>query len=189
MVQEKTTLEEELRSSTSKPQQVLEKKMIKLIKNIKSTGDYVKFLKLIYGYYAALEKDLDRYMPYIQMGNRRMAYRLLNDINQFEPSKRVDLCKELPAIDSLSAALGAMYVLEGSVMGAPHIVEMFTSQLHLKDNASLTFFTGQGEDLVASWKTFQSNFNRDFEDEERRSIIRSANNTFAAFANWIEART
>jgi heme oxygenase len=192
MVQEdlkNATLQEELKSSTTKSHQALEKKMLKVIKGIKSKGDYVKFLKLMYGFHAAMEKELERYMPYIQVGNRRLAYRLLNDIKQFEPVKKVEMCRELPAIDSLASALGAMYVLEGSVMGAPHIVNMITSQLKLHDSSSLTFFTGQGEDMTASWKIFLTNFNRDFEDDERRAIIRSATTTFEMFSHWIEENT
>lgn len=187
------TLHDELKQTTSKPHQALEKKMVKVIKGIKTQGDYARFLELMYGYYAALEKDLDRYLPYMQLGHRRTANKLLSDINQVQtadrPAGRVELCRDLPAIDSLASALGAMYVVEGSVMGAPQIAKMIASQLKLSDNTSLTFFNGSAEDVSSNWSIFLSNFSRDFEDDERQSIIRAATATFEAFSHWIDERS
>jgi heme oxygenase len=183
-----TTLQDELKQATAKSHQALEKKLIKVIKGVKSKPDYVKFLKLMYGYHAALEKELDRYLQYMQIGHRRTSQKLLNDINQLEQVEKVELCKDLPAIDSLASALGAMYVIEGSVMGAPHIAKMITSQVKLDGSNSVTFFDENPEELSANWQTFQTNLRREFEDDERRAIIRGATTTFETFSNWIDQR-
>lgn len=81
-----------------------------------------------------------------------------------------------------------MYVVEGSVMGAPHVTKMLASQVKLDDNTTSTFFDLPAHEIAASWNTFLSNFYRDFEEDERRSIIRGAETTFATFSNWIDQK-
>jgi heme oxygenase len=178
-------LHEELKKRTSDAHQALETKLLTVIRNIKSTGDYVRFLKLMYGYYAAIEERLSDYVPHMGIANRRTSGRLLNDIRNYETSSEVSLCTDLPLIDSFPAALGSMYVVEGSTMGGPIIARMIATQLGLNDNTTLTFFSGH-PGTYQSWNAFKENFARPFAENEKHSLIHTANHTFFTFSNWID---
>jgi heme oxygenase len=178
-------LHEELRKRTSDAHQALETKLLTIIRDIKSTSDYVSFLKLMYGYYAAIEEKLDTYIPQMGIEHRRTPGRLLDDLRQYEHTSEVLFCRDLPVIDSFAAALGGMYVVEGSTLGGPIIARLIASQLGLNDNSTLTFFAGQPESSQ-SWNAFKKNFSRPFEEVEKVSLIRAANHTFVTFSNWID---
>jgi len=77
-------INEQLKESTQPSHQALEKKMVSMIRKIHTRQDYVKFLKLMYGYYSALEKRVQEYVSELEIGKRRKAERLLEDISYFE---------------------------------------------------------------------------------------------------------
>src|SRR6187431_554729 len=121
-----------LKEQTSPSHQALEQRMVDLIHQIRSGEDYARFLKLMYGYYAALEDRIaefvDNRRPW-DFKKRRKAGRLLEDIRQFAPPGSVALCDQLPDLHSYAGALGAMYVLEGSVLGGKIVARMIKEQL------------------------------------------------------------
>jgi heme oxygenase len=179
-------INEQLKDSTHPSHQALEKKMVSMIKKIQTRQDYVKFLKLMYGYYSALEKRVQDYVSEPEIGKRRKAQRLLEDISCFETTATPDLCKELPPISSHAEALGAMYVLEGSTMGGKIIARMIEGQAGINGPSGFSFFNGYGDDNGKMWEDFKSLLNRPFDELEKLNLILTANRTFITFSNWID---
>ena len=180
-------INEQLKESTHPSHQALEKKMVSMIKKIQTRQDYVKFLKLMYGYYAALEKRVQEYVSDIEIGKRRKAERLLQDINYFEASAADhDTCNELPPIRSHAEALGAMYVMEGSTMGGKIIARMIEGQAGINGPSGFSFFNGYGDETGKMWEEFKVFLNRPFDEMEKLNLILTANRTFITFHNWID---
>jgi len=178
-----------LKERTGPSHQALEQRMVALIHQIKSGEDYARFLKLMYGYYAAVEDRIAEFVnnrPPRDFKKRRKADRLLNDINQFSTSGSMDLCDQLPAVHSYAGALGAMYVLEGSVLGGKIIARMIKGQLHIQESPGFSFFLGYGEDTGAMWQAFKEDLEQPFNDEEKEEVVQAANDTFLRFKQWIE---
>src|SRR5690606_17955246 len=113
-------IQEELRKQTALQHQQLEKLVVARLKSIRSNAEYADLLKIFYSYFKKLE---DAIAPYItreilpDYPERRHAVSLAEDI--------VDLGGDLnelpevhvPNIDSTAKAMGALYIMEGSVMG------------------------------------------------------------------------
>ena len=179
-------LNEQLKDSTHPSHQALEKKMVSIIKTIRTRQDYVKFLKLMYGYYSALERRVQEYVSDIEIGKRRKAERLLEDISYFESTTSPEMCSELPPIRSHAEALGAMYVMEGSIMGGKIIERMIKGQAGMDGPSGFSFFNGYGEDTGRMWEEFKVFLNRPFDEMEKLNLILTANRTFITFYNWID---
>ncbi len=179
-------INEQLKDSTQASHQALEKKMVSIIKKIKTREDYVNFLKLMYGYYSALERSVQEYVTEMEIGKRRKAERLLQDISYFESTSTPDLCKELPPISSHAEALGAMYVMEGSTMGGKIIARMIEGQAGIDGPSGFSFFNGYGEETSKMWEEFKTFLNRPFDEIEKLNLILTANRTFRTFYNWID---
>jgi heme oxygenase len=178
-----------LKERTAPSHQALEQRMVALIRQIRSGKDYAQFLKLMYGYYAAVEDRIAKFVnnkPPRDFRKRRKADRLLNDITQFSTQEAMDLCDQLPAVHSYASALGAMYVLEGSVLGGRIIAQMIRDQLDSQESPGFSFFLGYGEDTGAMWQSFKEDLEQPFNDDEREEIVQAANDTFLRFKQWIE---
>lgn len=179
-------LNEQLKESTHPSHQALEKKMVSIIKKIRTRQDYINFLKVMYGYYAALEKRVQEYVSEIEIGKRRKAERLLEDISYFESTTTPEVCNELPPINSHAEALGAMYVMEGSTMGGKIIARMIEGQAGINGPSGFSFFNGYGEDTGRMWEEFKAFLNRPLDEMEKLNLILTANRTFRTFYNWID---
>ena len=175
-----------LKESTQPSHQALEKKMVALIRTIKTREDYVEFLRLMYGYYSALEGRVQEYLSDSEMNSRRKSDRLLDDIQHFEDSETPELCSQLPPICSHADALGAMYVIEGSTMGGKIIAKMIEGQAGISGPSGFTFFYGYGEETAKMWDEFKAFLNRPFDEMEKLNLILTANRTFNSFYNWID---
>lgn len=179
-------LNDQLRESTEPSHRALEKKMVSVIRRIRTAQDYVKFLKLMYGYYSAVERRVQEYVSDTEIGKRRKAERLLDDISYFESISAPDVCKELPPICSHAEALGAMYVLEGSTHGGKTIARMIEDQAGIAGPSGFSFFNGYGDENGKMWDEFKTLLNRPFDELEKLNLILTANRTFITFYNWID---
>jgi len=179
-------INEQLKDSTQASHQALEKKMVSIIKKIRTREDYVNFLKLMYGYYSALERRVQEYVSEMEIGKRRKAERLLEDISYFESTATPEFCKELPPINSHAEALGAMYVMEGSTMGGKSIAKMIEGQAGINGPSGFSFFNGYGEETGKMWEEFKIFLNRPFDELEKLDLILTANRTFRTLYNWID---
>jgi heme oxygenase len=177
-----------LKERTSSSHQALEKDLVLRIKKIRTTDDYVELLKMMYGYYHAMENELAEYLithPDLNFDGRRKSSAILEDLLHLNYNDSVRVCKRLPEISSGATALGAMYVMEGSTLGGQHIARMIQSQLQI-DIAGLHFFNGYGADTQKMWESFKLTLKGPFNEEEERDIIETANDTFITFKNWVD---
>jgi heme oxygenase (biliverdin-IX-beta and delta-forming) len=178
-----------LKERTEPSHQALEQRMVALIHQIKSGNDYAKFLELMYGYYAALEERIAGFIdnkPPLDFKKRRKADRLLNDIREFAVPDTMVLCDALPAVQSYAGALGAMYVLEGSVLGGKIIARMIKAQLQAQPSPGFSFFLGYGEETGAMWQAFKDDLEQPFDEKEKEEVVEAANDTFVRFKQWID---
>ncbi|MBT1702896.1 biliverdin-producing heme oxygenase [Chryseosolibacter indicus] len=182
-------LHQHLKEQTAYAHQVLEKKLVTRIKNIRSVEDYATLLKVMYGYYAAIEIQIQPYITDESLLNftaRRKADSILDDISSFMPVGQLPLCTDLPVVKSYAQSLGVLYVLEGSTLGGQIIAKMIANQLNLKDKKGISFFLGYGEKTQVMWESFKEKLDQPFNDFEKEEIIGAANDTFITFKNWID---
>jgi len=172
-----------IKEATKAAHQDLEKKVILKLKAIRSNADYADVLKHFYAYFNAVEQAI---APYItnellpDHAERRNSEYLKRDIEEL--SATVDELPEVhaPKIENTLQALGAMYVMEGSIMGGPIIVQMLAKYGVTK---GVSFFSGYGEATGMMWGKFVAVMNAQAGNEAEETLaIDAANETFSQFS-------
>lgn len=181
-------LTDTLKKNTYPEHQASEKKMIMALKGISTREDYVQLLNWLYGFYSPLERLIRNclgpdMLPDIDRRNRA-EYLLLDIKNSGLPKPAPDNCRDLPAIDSTTQALGALYVLEGSTLGGRIIAGMIHRTLG--DDTPTSYFDGYGGDNSRMWQTLKDVLDQPRTAEEQTAITDSAKATFLTFKNWID---
>lgn len=92
----------------------------------------------------------------------------------------------LPAVADFGAAVGTLYVLEGSTLGGQMIARQFREKLGVTPERGGRFFHGYGEATGRRWREF----GQWAEGQAQRSqisdtAVRGARETFGAFAEWM----
>lgn len=175
-------LSEILKKSTRKIHQEVEKVVVLRIKKIKSDKDYIDLLKYFYAYFGAIEKAA---APYItkevlaDYAERRNASYIQNDI--YELGGKIDALPipNPPKIENSLEAMSALYVLEGSIIGGPYIVEMLEK---IGITKGFSFFSGYGDKAAEMWAGFTQCLDALPErEEDNNKSLDTALQTFQAF--------
>lgn len=172
----------EIKRATQVAHQQLEKVVILEMKNIRSEADYAQVLKKFYAYFQAVERAIAPYVTPALMphySERRNSLYIKQDIETLGAHTDDTLHAIAPSINSPIEALGALYVLEGSIMGGPYIVQML-KKYGMKNGFS--FFSGYGENTEKMWNSFIDVLNNIAHTEvEKTILIRAAEQTFENF--------
>lgn len=182
------TLAEKLKFSTQSEHQETEKLLVEKIRSIQSAEDYIKVLKIFYGYFSPVEKMVRQHITATRLPDidgRRNTSKIEQDLKVLGYDQPLILSPALPDIRNEYHAAGAMYVQEGSTLGGRHIARMISSKL---ENAScaLTFFQGYNEKTEEKWEDFKDFLNRSFMTEsEQEQVIEGAKSTFEKMRDWI----
>lgn len=175
-------ISQEIKAATKEAHQKLEKTVVLRLKDIRSETDYAEVLKCFYTYFNAVERAI---APYIttsvlpDYAQRRNSSYIKKDIEDLGSSVADLLVPKVPHIKNTVTALGALYVLEGSIMGGPYIVEMLKKYGMDK---GFGFFSGYGDDTGRMWGAFTGVINEAaVTEEEQADIIRTADETFSMF--------
>lgn len=172
-----------IKEATKEAHLLLEKQVIQKLKAIRSNADYADFLKYFYTYFSQVEKAIE---PYIttellpDYNDRRNSSFLKNDIIALGGNVDDLQIVNLPEITNQLQALGALYVMEGSIMGGPIIIKMLEKG---GITEGVSFFSGYGEATGQKWGVFVSVMNAKATDEAEETVaVNAANETFSRFA-------
>jgi heme oxygenase (biliverdin-IX-beta and delta-forming) len=182
-------ISERLKIHTSANHQKLEKSIVGLIRGIENERDYIYLLGLFYGYLAAVEDLIDKYIPDTDLPDKKESRKVvhiaedINALNGFIPDKANTF---LPKVGNRFAAFGALYVIEGSTLGGVHISAMIQKKLPDIPFA-FRFFIGYGVQTLYNWEKFKTCINELTEVEAEISMVLSAaDETFSKFGEWIQ---
>lgn len=172
-----------IKSATKEIHRQLEGIIIQQIKSIKSNKDYIAFLQRFHFAFHAMERRMKPFLTselMLDYRSLRSSADLQRDIGLLGGVPGVDFDVPVPPVVTQSEALGAQYVLEGSMMGGPYIVAM------LKKNGihqGFTFFAGYEKDMPIIWKAFLAVIDRHTTSshESIEDVIRGARNAFDFF--------
>lgn len=171
-----------IKEATKEAHLNLEKKVVQKMKAIRSDADYADFLKHFYAYFNQVEQAIAPYITTALLpdhAERRNSSYLKQDIEALGANVNDLPSATAPGINNTIQALGALYVMEGSIMGGPIIVKMLEKFGITK---GVSFFSGYGEATGQMWGKFVAvlNAQANNEDEEQQAIA-AANDTFSNF--------
>ncbi|GAA4779114.1 biliverdin-producing heme oxygenase [Olivibacter ginsenosidimutans] len=175
-------LSTKIKEATKTAHQQLEVIVVKKLKAINNKRAYADFLKHFYAYFHAVEQQI---APFIttailsDIKDRRNASYLKQDIEALGETATALPYAEAPMITNVQQALGALYVLEGSIMGGSIIVKMLEKQGIIE---GISFFSGYGPATGEKWTTFIGVLNTySTQPEQEKQAIQAANATFTNF--------
>lgn len=173
-----------IKEATRTAHQELEAKVVRKLKAIRSNEDYADLLKHFYAYFSTLEKAI---LPYIttqvlpDYASRRNSGYLKKDIEELGSDVTSLPPVTIPEISNTVEALGALYVMEGSIMGGPYIVQILQKG---GINKGVSFFSGYGDNTGRMWGVFTGILNQSADTEAaEQAAIRAANETFSHFSD------
>jgi len=153
-----------------------------------TTECYERLLIQNYYYYRTIEQELwrnknitsDLLKPFFDL---EKSEKLLKDIKAFNTS--FDISKN-PVIDFLITseieAIGALYVIEGSMLGGLLISKHISKCIHLKNIKQHHFFSTNPKHSMHRWETFAETINQlSFTNEEKEKAVVSAKKSFLVF--------
>lgn len=179
-------LSTQIKEATKTDHQETEKKVILRIKNIKNNDDYVELLKCFYAYFSAVEKAISSYIHTVlpDYSERRNSSNIKTDIEELGGTiKKLPLAATTEVKDPIQA-MAALYVLEGSIMGGPYIVQMLQKKGIEK---GFSFFNGYGNESGLKWATFTSALNILPQTEsDVAKAVDTAQETFKRFGDVFE---
>src|SRR5690606_10161906 len=131
---------------------------VEKIKSIQTVDDYLKILLYFYRFFVPLEKTIflqvKEALP--DAAQRRKAAWIMEDIHFFRPAYQPAFTtSSTPEINSLSQAIGALYVIEGSTLGGQVICKMVAQKLDISHAGGFKFFSGYGEETLSMWGNFK----------------------------------
>lgn len=171
-----------IKEATKDAHQKAEKKVVFRIKSIRSEDHYINLLKHFYVYFNKVEAAVS---PYISeqllpdLKTRRNASYIKADIEELGGSLNELPSATVPEIKNTLQSMGALYVLEGSIMGGPYIIQMLKKA---GIERGFSFFSGYGDAAREKWEAFTSALNSlPKNNEESLEAINSAKETFLHF--------
>ncbi|WP_162902872.1 biliverdin-producing heme oxygenase [Taibaiella koreensis] len=176
---------EAIKEATREAHQHLEKQVILQLKQIRTPMDYGALLSKFCLYFNALEQKI---APHINTESlpdydqRRKAHRLHDDLATTGFLLSGHPAVSLPVIGNVYHAFGALYVMEGSVMGGGIIIKMLKEKCGIHEG--YTFFQGYGDHTPAMWQYFIGHMNTllDSNAGAAAMMIDSAKDTFEHFS-------
>ena len=185
-----------LKNATAPLHQRLESNL-NLLSSSYTTEDYLRLLKAFWGYYQPFEAGLGG-VPALQgwlpdIAKRSKLPLLAADLQVLgvhgDALDKLPVCTALPACADLAAALGCLYVMEGSTLGGQFISRHFKMLLNIDAENGGAFFTGYGEQTGAMWQTFRAVLMAATVDKaatvDEASLIHAACETFTTLEHWL----
>lgn len=155
---------------------------------------YRATLAAFYAFYAPLEERIARLPGWravdFDLAVRRKAPLIARDLAALgAPARELEQVApgdELPRVDTLPRALGALYVLEGATLGGQIIRRHLAATLGLGPATGAAFLTSYGDQVGPMWKAFRR-FVTEYEGREGcgEVIVEAACDTFDALTRWI----
>jgi heme oxygenase (biliverdin-IX-beta and delta-forming) len=185
---------QQLRNETAECHTALEKNpySIALMHTNVTMEDYSTYLQKLYGFVYGFEKTVFPLLTAVDpdIESRRKSRLMEQDIKLLGGNltklqvMSEDVFKE--HYISQAAALGGLYVLEGSMLGGniikKHLQEKLSDSVVNKTN----YFTAYGTELGKVWKVFLNLLTQNASDAvKEEAIIKSAITTFRLIDKWI----
>ena len=105
---------------------------------------------------------------------------LAADLRELEINP-VDFTVDMPALDNKAVLTGALYVIEGSMLGGQMIGKKLADNVALPDAEGLHFYRPHRKDTGTRWRNFCNFAESQGEDLDYEDVLRGALETFSFF--------
>ena len=180
-----------LRSETADLHEAVEE-AAGLPQSVRSRGDYSALLTRLHRFHVSAESALrdtvwsQRWPELgIDLTRHRRSGLLCDDLTAMGAPVPLPIEPAPFNISTFAAALGCLYVLEGSALGGRVIAPAIRHQL---GDVSTTFFDSAGRDHPSPWRDVRRALQRYGQSEHHDDVVNGARATFIAFQTHVFAR-
>lgn len=157
---------------------------------IASRTSYVGLLTRFYGFHAAWEGEVERLVADAAFFNpRRKTPLLMRDLRALGiPAGSIPAiatCRVLPHLSSPAAALGSMYVIEGSTLGGAVISRQVEQALGLEAASGCAYFRSYGRETGRMWTAFRAYLLARAQPGTEDEVVAGATRTFDSLRKWL----
>ncbi len=151
-----------------------------------SAGDYRAYLAALYGFFEPLEQQLSRRAEWpdgFSLSPRLKAPLLAADLEVLGvAAAALPRCAALPAVETLSQALGALYVTEGATLGGRLVRNRLADRLPELDGAT-AYLACYGPRTDAMWRSLGETLEAAPDPDQ---AVAAACETFRCLRGWLE---
>jgi heme oxygenase len=163
---------------------------VNLPASLSTPAAYKALLARMYGFHAVFEEEAGSVLAGRGFCDSAPRSRLIvADLAALgEPADAIAALPRCPGVlrePSLPAALGAMYVVEGSMLGGVVIAAEVRRSLGIAAESGCSFFTGPGKALMARWAAFRERLAGFSSPERDDLIVTGALSTFERMQRWL----
>ncbi|NWE80210.1 biliverdin-producing heme oxygenase [Pseudomonas yamanorum] len=154
---------------------------------------YRELMSAYYGFYQPLERALTpcaEAIPDLDWARRGKTPFLHADLVAMglEPGQidALPMCRELPTVESVPQAFGALYVLEGATLGGQVLRNLIEIKIGVGSTNGGAFMNVYGAHTSALWQHFLQCLYSQHTPAERLEAVSVAESTFICFEQWLD---
>ena len=178
-----------LREATKGPHRLLDHHplLAPLVRDDLTLGQYGDALAALYGVYASLEAGIDRFLATVtalfDYQSRRKLPALKADLDRLgrlPPTRAMGF----PVPVTIAELVGILYAVEGTTLGAQHILRCLR-QRNFND-FPMSLFSAYGEDTEARWQAFLAFAERACPRADRPAAVETAVSLFRGIKTYLD---
>ncbi len=159
---------------------------VNLMRDDYTLDDYKKLLIKFYSFYkpfeAKMSESLTANSVEFNHNERLNTPKLTADLKNLGMSdtdiSNIQLCDNLPNLDSKERIFGSLYVIEGSTLGGQVISRHLKGKFDIDQTTGAAFFTGYGQETGKMWNGYRETVTNFAETANHDEIVAGANETF-----------
>lgn len=178
----------------TRPQHESLENSVDVLNRLFSLEDYKTLMAKFYRFYSGIEPKLtglDWSGSGYDLDSRLKLPRIKQDLLHlgFSEAEIDELppWSDLPTLNTLPAAFGSVYVIEGATLGGQVIKRHLKEQLGLNEDNGGSFFSGYGDRTGEMWNQFRAIITEYSETAQNdEEIVTAAKETFSSFKRCFE---
>lgn len=163
---------------------------VDVVGSFSSLGRYRGLIERFYGFHAGWEVEMEAALadPTFARPRRKLPL-LVRDLTALGARARIPslpVCPDVAPMPSRAAALGSMYVIEGSTLGGTLLAKAAERRLRVTAASGGAYFRSYGPDVGPMWKDFARYAEAAVPPRQHADALSAALATFAVLQTWLQ---
>lgn len=165
---------------------------VDMAESFASLGRYRGLVERFYGFHASWDPRMEEALadPGFTAPRRKLPL-VLRDLRALGAEASISslpVCTDIAPMASRAAALGSMYVIEGSTLGGALLAKEAERRLELTAATGCAYFRSYGREVGPMWKGFRAYAEAAVPPRHHAVAVEAALATFTVLESWLRER-